>query len=114
MNAQLCKSALSRAWRSYIDLCERLNFGALEDVHFRSGEPIGTITSLKTIAFGTRKDNGPSARAGDPDGVLTESWQDVIALVGSVPELHVRRFEVAHGNPVKLHIEDRVVVSTLS
>ena len=108
MKAQLCKSALSPAWRSYIDLCERLNFGVLEDVHFHSGEPIGTITSLKTIVFGTRKDNGPSARAGDPDGVLTESWQEVIALVGARPCVHVRRFEVSHGSPVKLHLEDRV------
>ena len=106
----LRKSDLSPAWHALIDACEAANWGFVENVQFRDGDPVGTVTWVKTLAFGTLKDNGPSVGAGDPDGVLTESWQDAIALVGSRPHVHVRRLELAHGHPVKLYLEDRVEV----
>ena len=107
----LRKSALSPAWRAFVSHCQRLNFGALEDIEFRGGEPVGTMTAVKTVAFGAMKNNGPAPAFGDSGSVLSERWQEAIALVASQPIICVRRFEIAHGDPLKLHVEEHVEVS---
>ena len=107
----LRKSALSPAWRAFVNHCQRLNFATLEDVEFRDGEPVGTMTAVKTIAFGCLKNNGAAREFGDSDSVLSERWRDAITLVASRAHLRVRRFEIAHGDPLKLHVEEHVAVS---
>jgi len=108
---ELRKSELSRPWQLFVTGCQRINFGSLEDVEFQDGEPVGRAIAQKTVAFGGQRENGPASEFGDPHAVLRESWQDVITLAAAHPYLLVRRFEIAHGNPLKLHVEDVIEVT---
>ena len=107
----LRKSALSPAWRALVNRCQNLNFAVVDGVTFEAGEPVEAGTAVKTVAFGTMKDNGPAPAFGDPEAVLSDAWMGVITLAASRQHLRVRRFEVAHGNPLKLHIEESVELS---
>ena len=110
MNQPIRKSALSPAWRAFVNHCQRLNFGVLEDVQFQDGEPVGRAHVLKTLSFGGHKNNGPAPDLDNPNAVLRDSWIEVFILAAANPNLLVRRFELAHGNPLKLTLEDVVEV----
>jgi hypothetical protein len=98
----LRKSDLSRAWRALVDRCQRLNFGHLEEVLFVDGEPMGCARVVKTFKPGPGTNNGYADGAGRVDVALREQWRDVLVLAQTTEHLVVRRFEVAHGNPLKL------------
>ena len=98
----LRKSDLSRAWRSLVDRCQRLNFGHLEEVIFEDGEPIACARAVKTFKPGPGANNGAAEGAFHADVALREQWRDVLVLAQAHEYLVVRRFEVAHGNPLKL------------
>lgn len=96
-------SDLSATWQALVQLCQELNFGYIEGIEFRGGKPTGELVTVKTFRPG--KDNGPSPVAGQADAPLKPQWGDVFALAVSRPIVKVRRFEVAHGTPLKLHVE---------
>jgi hypothetical protein len=89
------------AWRQLVELCQEINFGYIEDVLFQAGVPVSHGPAVKTIMPGPNKDNGRATTTGLP---LRPQWAEVLAVAGSAPEVLVRRFEVAHGNPLKLHV----------
>jgi len=101
----LCKNSLPAAWRTLVTLCEGLNFGYIEGLEIRSGAPESYAAAVKTVMPGPNKDNGPSAFASDPSAPLRPQWNDVFALAARTPDVRVRRLEVAHGIPLKLHID---------
>ena len=107
----LHKSSLSPAWRVFVNACQRINFGVLEDVQFQDGEPVGRANALKTLSFGGHKNNGAAPDFDNPNAMLRDAWHEVIALTASKPHLVVRRFELAHGNPLKLTLEEVVEVT---
>jgi hypothetical protein len=96
-------SDISAPWQTLVQLCQELNFGYIEGLEFRGGKPTGELLTVKTFRPG--KDNGPSPVAGRADLPLKPQWHDVFALALSQPVVRVRRFEVIHGNPLKLHVE---------
>jgi len=111
MNQPIRKSALSPAWRVFVNACQRINFGVLEDVQFQDGEPVGHVNALKTLSFGSHKNNGSAPDFDNPSAMLRDAWHEVIALAASKPHLLVRRFDIAHGNPLKLTLEEIVEVT---
>jgi hypothetical protein len=88
-------------WRALVRLCRELNFGYIEEVVFRDGLPASHGPAVKTVMPGPNKDNGPAAPTGLP---LRAGWTVVFAVAESAPEVVVQRFEIAHGNPLKLHV----------
>lgn len=96
-------SDLSAPWQALVELCQELNFGYIEGLEFRGGKPAGELVTVKTFRPG--KDNGASSTVGKADAPLRLQWGDVFGLAVSRPIVKVRRFEVAHGNPLKLHVE---------
>lgn len=102
----LYKSDLSPAWRALVDRCQRLNFGHLEELVFVDGEPIDSVRSVKTFKPGPNSNNGPADDAYRADAALREQWRDVLVLAQATEQLLIRRFEVAHGNPLKLLVEE--------
>ena len=89
------------AWRQLVELCQEINFGYIEDVVFRAGLPVSHGPTVKTIMPGPNKDNGRAATTGLP---LRPQWAEVFAVAESASEVFVRRLDVAHGNPLKLHV----------
>ena len=101
MNTQT-RTNLSPAWLQLVELCREINFGHIEDVEFRDGNPVAHGSIVKTVMPGPNKANGPAVSGSFP---LRPQWTDVFAVAASAPMVRVRRFEVAHGNPLKLHVE---------
>jgi hypothetical protein len=93
---------LSPAWLQLVELCREVNFGHIEEVEFRDGNPVAHGSVVKTVMPGPKKANGPAGSSSFP---LRPQWTEVFAVAESAPVVRVRRFEVAHGNPLKLHVE---------
>ena len=96
------RTNLSPAWLQLVELCRVVNFGLIEDVEFRDGNPVAHGSVVKTVMPGPNKVNGPAAPSSFP---LRPQWTEVFAVAESAPVVRVRRIEVAHGNPLKLHVE---------
>ncbi len=98
-------NALAPSWRALIGLCEDINFGYLEDLEVRDGEPVSYGLAIKTIMPGPNKENGPAmSRAGTRAG-LKPQWLEVFALASGQRTLKVKRLDIAHGAPLKLLVE---------
>jgi len=85
-----------------VELCREVNFGYIEDVQFQDGLPTNHGAVVKTVMPGPNKNNGPALAFDSP---LKPQWEEVFTLAQSTAVVRVRRFEVAHGNPLKLHVE---------
>lgn len=101
----LYKSELPSQWIALIDLCETINFGQVENIEIRDGLPLSYSASVKTVMPGPNKDNGPAQASSAPASPLKPQWADVLALALSKVPVRIRRLEVAHGCPLKLHLE---------
>jgi len=95
---------LSPSWRQLIRHCARLNFGHIANLVFQNGEPKGDFRTIKTFHPG--KDNGPSRLFFEAEESLRPQWVEIMVLVQSRPSLRVVKFEVAHGLPLKLQVEE--------
>ena len=98
----LRREALPAPWLQLIELCRVINFGYIEDVEFRDGCPATHGVVVKTVMPGPNKDNGPGTMHASP---LRPQWFDVFAVVSTAPVVRVRRIDVAHGTPLKLHVQ---------
>jgi len=85
-----------------VELCREINFGHIEDIEFRDGSPVSYGVVVKTIKPGPNMLNGPAPIPGPP---LRPQWTQVFAVAQAEPVVRVCRFEVAHGNPLKLHVQ---------
>ena len=98
----LRRDELPASWLQLVELCRNVNFGYIEDVEFRDGAPSTHGQVVKTVMPGPNKDNGPGVSVGS---TLRPQWADVFAVATSAPVVRVRRFEVVHGSPFRLHVE---------
>lgn len=101
----ISKNALTESWRALVDLCRNINFGYLEDLEIRDGEPVTYGSAIKTIMPGPGKDNGPANAADRDDNYIKPQWLEVFALATSRKTMRIRRLEIAHGGPLKLQVE---------
>lgn len=99
------KNDLPSAWKALVELCEDINFGHIEDLVIADGLPTHYSASVKTMMPGPNKDNGPAQTATAATVPLKPQWADVLALALSKVPVRIRRLEVAHGCPLKLHLE---------
>ena len=95
------KIELPNPWTKLVELCREINFGYIEGVQFQDGLPTRYGPVIKTVMPGPNKNNGPATAF---DGSLKPQWADVYDVAQSATLVSVRRFEVAHGNPLKLHV----------
>ena len=97
------RNELPASWQRLVELCRQVNFGYIEDVVFQNGLPSNHGAVIKTVMPGPNKDNGSGVSVGS---ILRPQWADVFAVATSAPLVRVRRFEIVHGNPFRLHVED--------
>lgn len=96
---------LSAAWQALVRLCQELNFGYIDGLEIHDGAPVSYSAAVKTYMPGPNKENGPAVLPMNPSAPLRPQWGEVFALAASRANIHVRRLEVAHGTPLKLHVE---------
>ncbi len=105
------KSSLSPARRSLVELMQRVNFGRIEGLVIRGGEPVledlGTRVVLE-VKFGG--ENGPRPEAAAAAAADFALKRQVVELFGHFDRLGDGRIEVLtvkHGLPFGMNVETR-------
>lgn len=99
MNPTPTKSSLSPARQRLVELMQRLNFGRIEHLEVRGGEPVldPPPNVVREHKFGS--ENGPHREAGHPDCPLKNQIRDLMSLLDEVGDGTVAVLSVKHGLP---------------
>jgi hypothetical protein len=102
----LTKLSLSPARRWLVELMQDLNFGRLEKLHVRDGEPVLDPTPLvrREIVFG--KNNTPNSARDKDDFALKEQLIELFDLFDQQGSVTVESLVIQHGLPVRMTVAD--------
>ena len=105
MNDPMTKASLSAPRRRLLETMQRLNFGRVEDLGIRNGEPMFSPAPriIQDIKLGG--ENGPRPELGAADFVLKTQVTEFFDHLTRVGDGSVETIEVKHGLPFKLVIE---------
>ena len=101
------KAALSTAQQQLMQMMQALNFGRIEELKIRRGEPIFDPSPrvVRQIKFGG--DNGPRPELQHSDFALKSQVVELFDHLARIGDGTVETLEVQHGLPFKLTIEHR-------
>lgn len=106
MNNQRTKSSLSPAQNQLLDLMAEINFGRIEQLVVRGGEPVlqPPPKVVRKIKLGA--DNGPRQERDGRDFLLKEKVQEFFGHLEDLGTGTVMRIEVQAGLPFSMEIEE--------
>jgi hypothetical protein len=104
MNNCSTKSALSQARQQLVQLMQRLNFGRIEGLVIRNGEPVLTPPPrvLQEIKFGG--ENGPRPEACASDFLLKIQVIELFQQFDRVGNATIEVLEIKHGLPFRMNV----------
>ena len=100
------KASLPPAKERLVKLMQEVNFGYVEDLAFRKGEPIfdpppRVIRVVKLCA-----ENGPRPEVAKEDFVLKGLVCDLFGQMKEIGDGIIRRLDVQSGLPIRMHVEE--------
>ena len=97
---------LSDGRRRLLRLMQDINFGAIEELEIRGGEPMFNPPPrvVREIKFGG--ENGPRPEAGSPDFALKSSVAELMHSLTQIGDGTIERLEVKHGVPFRMKVEE--------
>ena len=100
------KGALSPGRKRLVEMMQRLNFGRIENLVIRGGEPVfhpppRVVREVKFCA-----ENGPNAKAGLTEFSLKSQVRDLFAHLDRLDTGTVWALQVKHGLPFLMIVED--------
>jgi hypothetical protein len=100
------KSNLTQQKQQLIGLMQRLNFGCIEGLIVRDGEPVlePKPRIVREVKFGG--ENGPRPEAAKQDFTLKKEVRDLFAQMEALGDGTVLSLEVKHGLPFKMSFEE--------
>ena len=106
MRYEINKSILSPSRARLLELMQRLNFGFVESLAFRDGQPVFSPPPrlVREVKFGA--DNGPRPEADQRDFTLKARVLDLFAHLEALGSGVIRRLEVKHGLPFLMTVEE--------
>ena len=102
------KSDLSPARRRLVELLQQINFGRIESLHVRGGEPVLEEPSPKIyreIKFGS--ENGPRAEAESRNFALKAQVVELLSELDRLGDGQIDVLTIKHGLPFGMHVESR-------
>jgi hypothetical protein len=104
------KSSLSPERRRLIELMQRVNFGRIEGLVVRDGNPILDEKPLPRIVVEVKfgGDNGPRPEADSSDFSLKAQVADLFDHLARLCNGRIESLTVKHGLPFGMHLETRV------
>lgn len=109
MNA-IAKSFLSPGRRRLVELMQRVNFGRIEGLLVRRGEPVFDDAApprvVLEVKFGA--DNGPRPESGITNFALKQQVVDLFAHLDRFRDARIEALTVKHGLPFGMHVEAKV------
>ena len=106
MVAVASKASLSPQRKRLVELMQGLNFGSVEGLHVRAGEPTFNppLRVIREVKFGG--DNGPRLEMARRDFALKAEVLDLFAQMDAMGDGIIRSLEVKHGLPFKMAVEE--------
>ena len=100
------KSSLSRPKTKLIEWMQRINFGRIEGLVVRGGEPVFDPPPrvVREVKFGA--ENGPRPEVAKADFALKAQVRELLAQLEAMGDGVVRCIEVKHGLPFKMTVEE--------
>lgn len=109
MNA-IPKSSLPPGRRHLVELMQRVNFGRIEGLLVRDGDPVFEDAApprvILEVKFGA--DNGPRSEAAITDFSLKTQVVDLFAHLDRLQNARIEALTVKHGLPFGMHVETTV------
>lgn len=104
----LSKSSLSPAFKHLLGLMQSLNFGRLENLDVRDGEPIVTpeTRAVRDTKFGN--ENGPRAEKFLGDFLLKKQVVDLVGEIRALGNGRIECLEVKHGLPFLMRTAEMI------
>lgn len=105
MNDLMTKASLSAGRRRLLETMQRLNFGRIEDLEIRGGDPVFNPAPRFVQDIKLGGENGPRPELGATDFVLKSQVAEFFDYLSRLGDGTVETIEVKHGLPFKLVIE---------
>lgn len=102
MNESLTKSSLTSARKHLLVLMQRLNFGRIEGLAVRGGQPVFNPVPrlLREVKFGG--ENGPRPESAAADFTLKVQVVELFRQLDEIGDGTVELIEVKHGLPFRM------------
>ena len=102
----LKKSDLSREGQTLVEQMQRINFGRIEHLPVRDGQPVWADQSrvIRKVKLGG--ENAPRAESGYDDFELKRQVVDLFDQLERIGDGLIRSLEIKHGLPFAMDIEE--------
>ena len=107
MNQPITKSVLSDSQSRLVELLQRLNFGRVEGLHVRNGEPVFDPAPRVVQKVKMGADNSPRPEAALRDFLLKHQTIEMLQAIADLGEGKVLTIEVKNGLCFSLELEHR-------
>src|SRR3974377_2331901 len=93
------KEALSPARKRLVELMQEINYGRIEELQIRDGEPVFNPppTVLRQYLFG--KENGPNANRSADSFALKKKVAELFEIFDREPSLYIQELIIDNGLP---------------
>lgn len=108
MNDLIKKASLSPGRRRLVEMMQQLNFGRIEDLEIRAGEPLFNPATRVVQDIKIGAENGPRPESLIPDFLLKNQVIELFEHFDRLGEATVTCIDVKHGLPFKLVVEQAV------
>ena len=108
MNDLIKKASLSPGSRRLVEMMQQLNFGRIEDLEIRAGEPLFNPAPRVVQDIKIGAENGPRPESAIPDFLLKNQVIELFEHFDRMGDATVACIDVKHGLPFKLVIEQAV------
>ena len=105
MNDPMTKASLSAPRRRLLETMQRLNFGRIEDLEIRGGDPVFSPAPRLVQDIKLGGENGPRPELANADFVLKTQVAEFFDHLSRLGDGSVESIEVKHGLPFKLVME---------
>ncbi|HOM98863.1 MAG TPA: hypothetical protein PLM33_01270 [Acidobacteriota bacterium] len=108
MSEVTTKASLTPARRRLLELMQEINFGRIEGLAVRGGEPVldPPPRVVREIKFGG--ENGPRRELGSDDFALKAQAVEFFAHLSRLGDGTVEILEIKHGLPFRMSVEEAV------
>lgn len=110
MTNVVTKATLTPARKRLLELMQEINYGRIEKLHVRDGEPVfdPPPTVLRLFLFG--KDNGPNESRGNDGFALKKKVAELFEVFDRERSLSIQELMIDNGLPVRMTVADAVRV----
>ena len=100
------KSSLSPSKQQLVELMQRVNFGRIDGLVVRNGEPIFNPPPrvVREVKFGG--ENGPHPKTSSEDFLLKSQVRELFAQFDELGNAAIHSIEVKHGLPFRMTVEE--------